>query len=72
MKINAFCLSCLVGMQESQIRQFTDEEKKVEFMREILGYLSDCDKSLSAPALVRPLSLIYEKYWGKADSLEEI
>ena len=72
MKINAFCLSCLVGMQESQIRQFTDEEKKVEFMREILGYLSDCDESLSAPALVRPLSLIYEKYWGKADSLEEI
>ena len=40
-------------------------------MREVLAFLSSCDPDLSAPALVKPLSRIYEKYWGKHDSLEE-
>ena len=70
MKINSFCLTCLVQMQEAQIHNFQDEEKKMRFMREVLGFLSSCDRELSAPALVKPLSAIYEKYWGKAESME--
>lgn len=68
MKINAHCLTCLVQMQENQVREFTDEEKKVCYMREILEFLGTCSKELFAPALVRPLSRIYEKYWGKSSS----
>lgn len=70
MKINSFCLTCLVQMQEAQIHNFQDEEKKMRFMREVLGFLSSCDRELSAPALVKPLSAIYEKYWGKAERME--
>ena len=33
MKINSFCLTCLIQMQESQVREFTDEEKKMQYMR---------------------------------------
>ena len=72
MKINSFCLACLINMQESQVRKFDDEEKKMAYMREILAFLSSCDPDLSAPALVKPLSRIYEKYWGKRDSMEEV
>ena len=72
MKINSFCLACLINMQESQVRKFDDEEKKMDYMREILAFLSSCDPDLSAPALVKPLSRIYEKYWGKRDSMEEV
>ena len=42
MKINSFCLTCLIQMQESQIRHFTDEEKKMRYMREVLAFLSIC------------------------------
>ena len=69
MKINSFCLACLIRMQESQIRKFDDEEKKMRYMREILAFLSSCNPDLSAPALVKPLARIYEKYWGKRDSM---
>ena len=72
MKINSFCLTCLINMQESQVRKFDDEEKKMAYMREVLAFLSSCDPDLSAPALVKPLSRIYEKYWGKRDSMEEV
>lgn len=71
MRVNSFCLTCLIGMQEAQIHEYADEEKKIRFMREILSFLSSCDPELSAPALVQPLSGIYEKYWGKAESLEK-
>lgn len=72
MKINSFCLACLINMQESQVRGFDDEEKKMTYMREVLAFLSSCDPELSAPALVKPLSRIYEKYWGKRDSMESV
>lgn len=72
MKINSFCLACLINMQESQVRKFDDEERKMDYMREILAFLSSCDPDLSAPALVKPLSRIYEKYWGKRNSMEEV
>lgn len=72
MKINSFCLTCLIQMQESQVQKFTDEEKKMKYMREVLSFLSSCSPELSAPALVRPLSRIYEKYWGKRDAMTEV
>lgn len=72
MRINSFCLTCLIGMQESQVRSFDDEEKKMAYMREILAFLSSCNPELSAPALVKPLSAIYEKYWGKYDCLDSV
>lgn len=72
MKINSFCLACLIRMQESQVGKFDDEEKKMTYMREVLAFLSSCDPDLSAPALVKPLSRIYEKYWGRRDSMDEV
>ena len=72
MKVNSFCLTCLIQMQESQIRKFDDEDRKMRYMREVLAFLSSCNPDLSAPTLVKPLSRIYEKYWGKRDSMAEV
>lgn len=71
MKINTFCLTCLIRMQEAQIPVQAEEEKKMEYMREVLSFLATCNPELSAPALVRPLARIYEKYWGKAQDMEQ-
>ena len=72
MKINSFCLTCLIQMQEAQVREFTDEEKKMQYMREVLAFLSSCNPDLSAPALIRPLSRIYQKYWGVQSGLDAV
>lgn len=71
MRMNPFCLTCLIQSQELQIRNFEDEEKKLRYMKEILGYLSASDPDDSAPALVKSISRIYENYWGKKDGMEE-
>ena len=72
MKINSFCLTCLIQMQEAQVREFIDEEKKMQYMREVLAFLSSCNPDLSAPALIRPLSRIYQKYWGVQSGLDAV
>lgn len=71
MRINTFCLTCLIRMQEAQIPVQAAEEKKMEYMREVLSFLSTCNPELSAPALVRPLGKIFEKYWGKPQDMEQ-
>lgn len=72
MRINSFCLTCLIDSQERQIRAFDDEEKKVRYMQEILAFLGSCSPQASAPELVKPLSAIYEKYWGKKDGMADV
>lgn len=68
MRINSYCLTCLVQMQEAQIRRFTDEEKKAEYMRRVFAFLAESSPEKSSPALVRPLSRLYEAYWGEQNT----
>lgn len=70
MKLNSFCMACLINMQERKIRQFPDEEQKVRYMKEVMKLMVEAEDSLSAPALIVPLSELYEKYWGRPEGLE--
>lgn len=72
MKLNSFCMTCLVQMQERQIRNFTDEDKKVDYMQKVLHFLSKADTSMSAPALLEPLAELYKEYWGAQDEMETV
>lgn len=71
MKINAFCMSCLVQSQAKRIEKFEDEEKKACYMREVLGLIADGNPKWSAPALLEPISKLYETYWGAQGDLEK-
>lgn len=71
MKINTFCMSCLVQAQARRIQKFQDEEKKACYMREVLHMIAESDPKWSAPALLEPISKLYEKYWGMQNDLEE-
>ena len=71
MKINAFCMSCLVQSQARRIQKFEDEEKKACYMREVLGLIADSDPKWSAPALLEPISKLYETYWCAQGDLEK-
>lgn len=71
MKINSFCMSCLVQAQARNIQKFEDEEKKSRYMREIFKLLLDSDPELSAPALLEPVTKLYESYWGSQEGFQE-
>lgn len=71
MKINAFCMSCLVQSQARRIQKFEDEEKKACYMREVLGLIADGNPKWSAPALLEPISKLYETYWCAQGDLEK-
>ncbi len=70
MKINSFCMSCLVQAQARNIQKFEDEEKKSRYMREIFKLLLDSDPELSAPALLEPVTKLYESYWGSQEGFQ--
>ncbi len=70
MKINSFCMSCLVQAQARNIQKFEDEEKKSRYMREIFKLLLDSDPELSAPALLEPVTKLYESYWGLQEGFQ--
>lgn len=71
MKINAFCMSCLVQSQARRIEKFQDEEKKSCYMREVLRLIADSNSKWSAPALLEPISRLFEEYWGTQGDLEK-
>lgn len=71
MRLNSFCMACIISSQEAKIRKFSDEEKKTEYLREIMRLIAESDSSISSPALLVPISKIYERYWGKTDGMEE-
>ena len=70
MKINSFCMSCLVQAQARNIQKFEDEEKKSRYMCEIFKLLLDSDPELSAPALLEPVTKLYESYWGTQEGFQ--
>lgn len=70
MKINSFCMSCLVQAQARNIQKFEGEEKKSRYMREIFKLLLDSDPELSAPALLEPVTKLYESYWGSQEGFQ--
>ncbi|MDO4599285.1 MAG: ARMT1-like domain-containing protein [[Ruminococcus] gnavus] len=71
MRLNSFCMACMISSQEAKIRKYSDEEKKTKYLKEIMRLMADSDSSISSPALLVPISKIYERYWGKTDGMEE-
>ena len=63
-------MSCLVQAQARNIQKFEDEEKKSRYMREIFKLLLDSDPELSAPALLEPVTKLYESYWGLQEGFQ--
>ena len=70
MRADSYCMSCLVQKQEQRIRDFKDEDKKTEFMRQVLELIGSCDPELSAPSIIRRIAPLYEAYWGKPRDME--
>ena len=64
MNANSMCVSCLLSKQEKLIRNFSDEDKKSEYMHELLGILYEYAQKESAPGLTVRINGLFEKFWG--------
>lgn len=64
MHAGAMCISCILSKEEQSIRQFTDEEKKSEYMHRVLEILYQYGQVESSPGLTERLARLYKDFWG--------
>ncbi len=72
MQANSMCISCMIGKQERQIRPFSDEHKKSDYMHRVLEILYRHGRSESAPWLAEQIDQLYENFWGEAEDYSQI
>ena len=63
MKANVTCLSCLLNQKEKSLRAFTDEDRKMACLREIMACFCQKGADHSAPYLHREAETIVAKYF---------
>ncbi len=64
MKANVTCISCIIKKQEQRIRPCTDENKKSDYMHELLFLLYRHGREESAPWLSMKVEELYQSYFG--------
>lgn len=72
MKANSMCIACMLGKQEKQIRPFSDENKKSDYMHRVLEILYRHGRTESAPWLAEQIDQLYESFWGKKEDYSQI
>lgn len=72
MKVSAECIHCLVRRQAEGIKQEQDEEKKADYLREVLGIIAAGAKEEPAPVLLSRIGRLHEAYFGKPFSFETL
>lgn len=72
MKLSAYCMFCLVQRQEENIRHIKDENKKSEYMREVLKIIASSPDHVTAPVVVADINRLHQDYFGTAYSFDQL
>lgn len=72
MRITASCMACLLNKEEKRLREQTDEKRKAECFREIMGFLSAEGGTGTAPYLVSRIREIYGKYFSLSEDFAPV
>ena len=59
MKVSAECMHCLVKRQADNIKKYSDEEKKAEYLGKVLGIIANNAAEEPAPAKPRKADFIH-------------
>lgn len=65
MHANVSCIACIIDKQEKGIRLFQDEEKKSEYIHEVLKILYENGQDHSCPWLLMKIDEAYNKYFER-------
>lgn len=63
MRLNAYCMCCLVNRQEENIRRFSDPEKKLSYMKYVFQRMADASDTDCAPSISIELKEHFSHYW---------
>ena len=72
MKVSAECMHCLVKRQADNIKKYSDEEKKAEYLGKVLGIIANNAAEEPAPVLLSHIGRLHEDYFGKPFSFDEL
>ncbi len=72
MRLNSYCIRCLLDRQQERIKNFEDEEKKTAYMKEIAKAIGESGKEDSAPYMVWVFKQIYRRYFGDTKDYKAI
>ena len=69
--LSAKCISCLVARQYKLIKDFDDEVKKAEYMKEVLETLHDMGEGEASPVATERMDRRFTDYFGVNRSFED-
>ena len=72
MKANSMCMTCILSRQEKKIRNNEDEQKKSDYMHQVLKILYENGQTQSAPWMAEKINRLYEEYWGPLEDYTDI
>lgn len=72
MRLNSYCIRCLLDRQQERIKNFEDEEKKTAYMKEIAKAIGESGEEDSAPYMVWVFKQIYRRYFGDTKDYKAI
>jgi len=72
MRANSMCISCILSKQEKQIREYKDENKKSEYMHDVLEILYKYGQTESTPWIAEQINDLHVKYWGSTMDYSEL
>ncbi len=72
MRLNSYCIRCLLDRQQERIKNFEDEEKKTAYMKEIAKVIGESGEEDSAPYMVWVFKQIYRRYFGDTKDYKAI
>lgn len=70
--LSAKCISCLVARQYKLIKDFDDEVKKAEYMKEVLETLSNMGEGEASPVATERMDRRFTEYFGVNRSFEGV
>lgn len=62
---NPFCMCCAIKKQEQHIRQFSDMEKKTEYMKKVMRMIADAEPDDCIPSLSTKINKFFCEYWNQ-------
>lgn len=67
MRANSMCISCILKKQEKLIRDFSDEDKKSQYINRVLEILRKHGQTESSPWLAEKINQLYEECWDEGE-----
>ena len=72
MKANSMCISCFVAKQDKLIRKYHSENKKSQYMHQVLEILYKYGQTESSPWIAEQINQLYESFWKNSEDYTSV